>query len=84
MKRDVKIVLSNDEALVLFEFFARFGDTDKFTIKHAAEYLALLKVEAQLESSLVEIVKPNYQELLSSARVKIASGFEGAVPGMEN
>jgi hypothetical protein len=84
MKSDVNITLSNDEALVLFEFLARFENTDEFTIKHSAEYLALLKVSAQLEKTLVEILKPNYLELLNSAREKIATGFEGEVPGMKN
>ena len=83
MKSDVNITLSNDQALVLFELLARFEDTDEFTFKHAAEYLALLKVSAQLEKSLVEILKPNYLELLSAAREKVASGFEGTVPGLK-
>ena len=84
MEKDVNITLSNDEALVLFECLARFEDTDEFTFKHAAEYLALLKVSAQLEKSLVEIVKPDYLNLLSLAREKVASGFQGIVPGMKN
>ena len=36
--------ISEDEALVLFEFFARFDDSGKLQFEHAAEYLALLRV----------------------------------------
>ena len=83
MENNVNITLSNDEALVLFECLVRFEDTDEFTFKHAAEYLALLKVSAQLEKS-VPVFKPNYPELLNTAREKVASGFEGTVPGMKS
>jgi hypothetical protein len=84
MKNDVNIALSNDEALVLFEFFARFENTNELTFKHASEYLAFSKISAQLDKSLVEVLRPDYPELLNSARKKVASGFEGMVPGMKS
>jgi len=34
--------ITEDEAIVLFEFFARFDDTDKLEFIHPAEYIALL------------------------------------------
>ena len=57
---DVNITLSSDEALVYLKFFARFDNTDDFALKDNAEYLAFQKISAQLEKSLVEILKPNY------------------------
>jgi hypothetical protein len=68
---------------VLFEFFERFGDTEnRLSFAHAAEYLALMKISAQIDKSIVAIFKPDYVTLLESARQKIAEGFEGEVPGM--
>ena len=55
MSENINITLSHDEALVLFEFFSRFcDDHDDFTLRHTAEYLAFMKMSAQLDKALVE------------------------------
>ena len=74
------IEITEDEALVLFEFFARFDDTDVLSFEHAAEYLALLKVSAQIDRTSPAIFEENYVERLANARERIAEGFEGEVP----
>lgn len=78
----VHITISEDEALVLFEFLERFGDTENLSFTHAAEYIALMKISAQIDKSIVAMFKPDYSTLLESARQRVAEGFEGEVPGM--
>lgn len=85
MNENINLTLSRDEALVLFEFFSRFGDDDdSFTLRHNAEYLAFMQISAQLDKSLVEPFQPQYLELLQAARDRIAFGYEGQAPGIQN
>jgi hypothetical protein len=84
MSQDIKITLSHDDALVLFEFFSRFKDTDNFTLQHNAEYIAFSRISAQIDKSLVEMFRPNYSELLCAARERVALGYEGLAPGVMN
>lgn len=72
--------VSEDEALVLFEYFNRFDDTGDLSFEHAAEYLALQRISAQLDKTTSIPFKPNYAELLNLARARIAAGFQGEVP----
>ena len=64
----VAVSLSNQEALVLFELLVRFCDKGKLTIEDAAEQRVLCDVLSQLESTLLDPFKPNYRQLLESAR----------------
>jgi hypothetical protein len=83
MSENINITLSHDEALVLFEFFSRFyGDGDDFTLRHTAEYLAFMRISAQLDKALVEPFQSQYKELLRAARDRVAAGFEGSAPGV--
>jgi hypothetical protein len=74
--------ITEDEALVLFEFFERFDDTDRLEFKHAAEYIALMRVSGQIDKTTSAMFKANYDALLSEARTRVAEGFEGEVPTM--
>jgi hypothetical protein len=82
MSDSVTITLSHEEALVLFEFFARFDDSDDFTLRNTAEYLAFSRISAQLDKSLVEPFNPDYTALLKAARDRLAEGYEGRAPGV--
>lgn len=62
MSKDSAIRLSGDEALVLFEFFSRFHDTEDFMLRYTAEYLAFSQISAQLDKALVE---PSSQSMWS-------------------
>jgi hypothetical protein len=85
MNEDITITLSHDEALVLFDFFARFEETDDgFRLRHNAEFVAFSRISAQLDKSLVEMFLPNYSELLQAARTRLAGDYEGLAPGVEN
>lgn len=65
---DVTITLTDDEALVLFEFLARFSDTDLLGTEDQAEQRALWNLHCLLERKIVASSAPNYRELLASAR----------------
>ncbi|HSQ56911.1 MAG TPA: hypothetical protein VLM40_14315 [Gemmata sp.] len=67
----VGLTLTNDEALVLFEFLSRFLDTNELKIEDQAEQRALWNLQCLLESRLVEILLPNYRELVDQARNRL-------------
>lgn len=75
--------ITEDEAIVLFEFFSRFDNTDKLEFAHPAEYLALLKLSAQIDKTTAAMFDPDYDKLLSAAQEGVADGFEGSIPGHE-
>jgi hypothetical protein len=81
---DYLLKVTEDEALVLFEYFARFGDTDDLSFRHPAEYLAIQQIAGQLEKTTPAIFRDNYAELLQAARSRIAEGFEGDVPCLKS
>ncbi len=85
MNENVDISLTKDEALVVFEMLARFCDDDdgKFSLRHNAEFVAFMRISAQLDKALVEPFQPDYRELLVAARERVAAGFEGQAPGVE-
>jgi hypothetical protein len=84
MSESIAITMSRDEALVLFEFFSRFEETDNFTLRHNAEFLAFSRMSAQLDKALVEPFQSNYSELLHEAQNRIAAGYQGRAPGVSN
>ena len=67
----VTLTLTNDEALVLFEFLHRNDDADKFPLVDQAEERALWNVQGLLEKQLVELFLPNYLELVQQARDRL-------------
>ena len=77
----IALTLTYDEAVVLFEFFARFEDTDRFEFAHAAEYLARVRISAQLDTSVVEMFDPQYESLVAAARARVAGDYSGDYPG---
>jgi hypothetical protein len=66
----VTVRLSKAEALVIFEFLAREAEAEveSLRIVHPAEMNALWRIEAQLETTLPEILLPNYGDVLRDAR----------------
>lgn len=64
----VEIILSSNEALVLFEFLLRFSEDEELSIKDSSEKQALLNLLAKFEKQLVEPFSMNYFELLENAR----------------
>ena len=65
---DVTITLTDDESLVLFEFLARFSDTDLLGTEDQAEQRAFWNLHCLLERQVVASFAPNYRDLLDTAR----------------
>jgi hypothetical protein len=83
MEKLVAIHLTQDQALVLFAFFARFQDSNRLRLLNNAEFIALSEVAAQIECSLVQPFDPRYAELLTQAQERLGTGYEGLAPGVE-
>ena len=60
--------LSENEALVLFEFVSRFSEQRKLTIEDQAEERMLWDICSSLEKELTAPLNPDYAELLAKAR----------------
>jgi hypothetical protein len=68
----VDIKLTKDEALVLFEFLARFNEKDHQNLfEDQAEQKVLLILECILEKQLSEPFLPDYIKIVQSSRDKI-------------
>jgi len=76
----VNIEISEDAAIVLFEFFERFEEKEELYFVHPAEYLSLMEISAQLDKSISAIFDKNYREILRQARERIAKEFDGDFP----
>jgi len=72
MSESVRIELSPDEALVLSEFLARLGEKElPGLFEDPAEQDVLWTLEAALERTLVEILRPDYAELGTAGRNRL-------------
>lgn len=68
----VELVLSGDEALVLFDWLARFNkNSNDAVVSDPAEAQVLWDLECSLERVLVSPLKENYEEVLQRARRKV-------------
>ena len=76
----ISIEISEDEAIVLFEFFERFGDKEELYFVHPAEYISVMKISAQIDKSTSAMFDKNYGEILKESRKRIADGFEKGFP----
>jgi len=76
MGEPVRIELTGDEALVLFEFLARFEDRETLIVEDQAEERALWNLHCLLQKQLIEIFDPNYQALVDAARQRLRAPKE--------
>jgi hypothetical protein len=67
----VSIKLEPDEALVLYDFVARYTDSERLDIVDQAEQRALWNLCALLERELVEPFDPKYGDLVAAARDRL-------------
>jgi len=73
-QHDVTLTVTKDEALVLFEFLARFNETDHPDIfEDQAEQRVLWDIECLLEQQLSEPFRLDYdyKSIIDEARNKI-------------
>lgn len=71
----MKLELTDDQALVFFEWIARLDEQNAFPIEDAAEEQVLWCLHGQLEKSLREPLRPNYRELVEQARSRVRASF---------
>jgi hypothetical protein len=72
----VKLELTADEALVLFEFLSRYGESDTLSIVDQAEQRALWNLQCLFEKQLVEPFCTDYAALLAAARDRLRDSTE--------
>lgn len=72
----VRLELTGDEALVLFEFLARFDDDGTLAVQDQAEERALWNLHCLLQKQLVELFDPEYKALLAAARDRLRDPVE--------
>ncbi len=75
MDEPVTLTLSRDEALVFFDWLHRFN-SEGHRFDDQAEQRVLWDLEASLESTLVEPLKPDYVEILAAARSRVRDSAE--------
>jgi hypothetical protein len=71
----MKLELTADQALVLFEWLARLDERDAFPIEDPAEEQVLWHLHGQLEKLLSEPFRANYRELVEQARARVKASF---------
>lgn len=76
MPDHIRIELSEDEALVLFEWIARFNRRDDVEFEDQAEQRVLWDVEGSLEEALAEPFSGDYDLLLAGARARVRDPIE--------
>ena len=67
----VKLELSSDEALVLYDWLTRFNQRDDTAFADQAETRVLFDLEALLEKEIVAPLQPDYAALLTQARANV-------------
>ena len=71
MKEPIKIELTAQQALVLFDWVKRFNERESGQFEDQAEERVLWDVEATLEKALVEPFQDDYERLLAEARAAV-------------
>lgn len=70
---DVRISLTGDEALILFDLLHRWEDDERVsTPHHRAEQVALWSLSAVLETELRQPFDTRYAHLVSKARARLS------------
>ena len=73
---DVALVLTKDEALVLFEFLSRFDQTGELLVVDQAEERALWNLTCVLEKVLAEPFGATYEEIVKQARERLRDSID--------
>lgn len=71
----MKLDLTDDQALVLFEWLARLDAAEAFPVEDPAEEQVLWCLHGQLEKVLSEPFRADYRELVEQARARVKASF---------
>lgn len=76
------LTLTDDEMLILFEFFERLEENGELKFAHPAEWAALGRLTGQFESTLWQLFSGDWEQLLFDARTRRAKGIEAHINGL--
>ena len=65
-------LMSDDQALVFFDWLSRFTESNAFDALPEHERRVLWDLEASLESTLPQVLAGDYQDALAAASARIA------------
>src|SRR5687768_11320449 len=71
----MKLELTDDQALVLFEWLSRLDEHNEFPVEDPAEEQVLWSLHGQLEKALTEPFRPDYRELVQQDRERVKASF---------
>jgi len=75
-EESIKLEITKDEALVLFEMLSRYSDTDNLSIEHQSEQRALWNLTCVFEKTISEAFDVNYKKALQVARERLQDESE--------
>ena len=70
-EESIKIEITKDEALVLFDMLSRYSDADILSIEHQAEQRALWNLTCVFEKTISGAFDPDYKKVLEAARNRL-------------
>ena len=79
--KNYTLEISEDEAVILFDFFSRFDETDELKIENPAEYAVLARISAQIDKTTTAMFDPAYKTILADARRRLSYGVGNTWPG---
>ncbi len=68
--------LTKDQAIIFFDWLSRFTESEAFDELPEHERRVLWDIEAELETSLPEVVSGTYKEMLAAASARVAGPDE--------
>lgn len=68
----MKLELTDDQALVFFEWLSRVDEFNSAPREHESERQVLWALHGQLEKALTEPFRPDYKDLVKQARARIS------------
>ena len=71
----VELMLTQDEALVLFDFLLRLNEQASAPLADVSEKFVLWGVECLLEQQLSAAFSPDYPRLLAEARTRVRESY---------
>jgi hypothetical protein len=70
----VTITLTDEKALVLYDYLARCSDAEKLLDRELPESRVFWDLEAMLEAKLNAVLSPDYKTVLAQARASLIAG----------
>jgi hypothetical protein len=77
-QQNLTLTLTQDEALVLYDYLQRFSTSGSTTLEDQAEERALWNLCCLLEREMIEPFSENYAKSLESARERLRDPTEPA------